>query len=76
MLPVIWLEEPICQQVHLVGGKAANLATVANQFRVPPGFVIPQPSVTQLVIREAYQRLGGRFGEEQPACCRAFIGHR
>lgn len=67
MLPVIWLEEPICQQVHLVGGKAANLAIVANQFRVPPGFVIPQPSVTQVAIRAAYQRLGNLLGEEQPA---------
>lgn len=67
MLQVIWLEETICQQIHLVGGKAANLAKLANQFRVPPGFVIPQPSVPQSVIRDAYQRLGDLIGEAQLA---------
>lgn len=67
LLRVIWLEETICQQVHLVGGKAANLAKLANQFRVPPGFVIPQPSVPQAAIQDAYQRLGDLLGEAQPA---------
>jgi pyruvate,water dikinase len=67
LLQIIWLEETICQQIHLVGGKAANLAKLANQFRVPPGFVIPQPSVPQSVIRDAYQRLGDLIGEAQLA---------
>ena len=67
MLRVIWLEETICQQVHLVGGKAANLAKLAHRFRVPPGFVIPQPCVTQAAIKDAYQHLGDLLGEAQPA---------
>lgn len=29
--------------------------------------MIPQPSVTQVAIRAAYQRLGNLLGEEQPA---------
>jgi len=64
---IIWLNETICQQVHLVGGKAANLAKLAARFRVPPGFVIPQQYVTQSAIRDAYDRLGSLIGEAQPA---------
>lgn len=67
MTAVIWLAEPLCQQVSIVGGKAANLAKLASQFRVPPGFVIPEPSFAPATVRAAYQQLGCMLGEAQPA---------
>lgn len=67
MLQVIWLEDPLCQQVRVAGGKAANLAKLARQFRVPPGFVLPQQLVTQSAVAVAYQWLGQLIGEAQPA---------
>mgnify|MGYP001251199229 CR=1 FL=1 len=66
-MQVIWLEETSCQQVNLVGGKAANLAKLAKRFRIPPGFVIPQQFVAQVAIEAAYQHLGRILGEVLPA---------
>lgn len=67
LLRIIWLENPLCQQVSVAGGKAANLAKLAGHFRVPPGFVILQQFVTQSAVAAAYQRLGHILGEAQPA---------
>ena len=37
---IIWLEQPICQEVQRVGGKVANLSRLAADYRVPPGFCL------------------------------------
>lgn len=68
---VIGLEESICQQIHLAGGKAAQLAKLTNQFRIAPGFVIAQQYVTQSAIRDVYDRLGF-LGKARPGQSRAF----
>ena len=35
-----WLDQPICQEVSLTGGKAANLSKLAARYPVPPGFCL------------------------------------
>ena len=37
---IIWLEQPICQELQRVGGKVANLSRLAADYRVPPGFCL------------------------------------
>lgn len=37
---ILWLEQPLCQDVALVGGKAANLSRLAAAYRVPPGLCL------------------------------------
>lgn len=37
---IVWLEQPICQEVQRVGGKVANLSRLAADHRVPPGFCL------------------------------------
>ena len=37
---IVWLEQPICQEVTRVGGKVANLSRLAADHRVPPGFCL------------------------------------
>lgn len=37
---IVWLEQPICQEVPRVGGKVANLSRLATDHRVPPGFCL------------------------------------
>ena len=37
---IVWLEQPICQEVQRVGGKVANLSRLAADYRVPPGFCL------------------------------------
>ena len=37
---IVWLEQPICQEVPRVGGKVANLSRLAADHRVPPGFCL------------------------------------
>lgn len=63
----IWLDEELCRQVSVGGGKAASLALLASNFRVPPGFVLPEEVTTRSAVVEAYQRLGEMVGEVEPA---------
>ena len=37
---ILWFGDPACEDVRLVGGKAANLSRLARRFPVPPGFCI------------------------------------
>jgi phosphoenolpyruvate synthase/pyruvate phosphate dikinase len=39
-LDVLWLDDPACADVSLVGGKAANLSRFASCHPVPPGFCL------------------------------------
>lgn len=66
-MAIVWLEDTVCQQVSLVGGKAANLAKLAGHFCVPPGFVVHHASVSPTVVRAAYRQLGDVIGEPNPA---------
>ena len=45
-----WLDQPICQEVALTGGKAANLSKLAARYPVPPGFCL---------TTQAHSRWGG-----------------
>lgn len=57
----IGLKEPACCDATRFGGKIANLARLAAQYRVPPGFCIPAGSaytVNSHAIEEAYSRIG------------------
>src|SRR5687768_7734353 len=37
---ILWLGDSNCQDVLLVGGKAANLSRLVADFCVPPGFCV------------------------------------
>ena len=39
-MDVLWLGDPACEDLLLVGGKAANLSRLAARHRVPPGFCL------------------------------------
>src|SRR4051812_4954951 len=37
---IVWLGEPACTDLSLVGGKVANLSRLAATYRVPSGFCL------------------------------------
>jgi pyruvate,water dikinase len=39
-MDLVWLDEPACQDHALVGGKAAQLSSMAASHHVPPGFCL------------------------------------
>ena len=39
-MDLLFLGEPDCQRVELVGGKVAPLSRLAANYRVPPGFCL------------------------------------
>ena len=77
---ILWFRDSACQDVLLVGGKAANLSRVAN-FRVPPGFCVTTLAYETALsnglaqvhdtlrdeITAAYAELGKQCGVEEPA---------
>jgi phosphoenolpyruvate synthase/pyruvate phosphate dikinase len=52
---VLWLGDPACEDLLLVGGKAANLSRLAARHRVPPGFCL---------TTDAYERARGGSGRQ------------
>ncbi len=44
---ITWLEDPVCQDISLVGGKAANLSRLAASQRVPPGLCLTTEAYVQ-----------------------------
>jgi phosphoenolpyruvate synthase/pyruvate phosphate dikinase len=68
---VVWLDEPESRDLALVGGKAANLARLANRHTVPPGFVLTTHAFGRSEARDlvvsAYAALAERCGEPEPA---------
>jgi rifampicin phosphotransferase len=76
---LIWLNDPAALDSIQVGGKAAQLAALAGQYPIPPGFVItttayvhyahlPQlPPAFVDELANAYERLGEQLGVDQPA---------
>ena len=68
---LIWLDEPACQNVALVGGKVANLSLLAAKYRVPAGFclttkalagVLPDHEADSLASRPAiYEELAAAY---------------
>lgn len=74
-IPVWWLGQPECGERPRVGGKAANLSRLAEDFRVPPGFsLIPgdepaaegMPPTLAAELAGAYEQLGERLGAADP----------
>jgi len=79
---LLWLGQPACGEVELVGGKVANLSRLAAEFRVPPGFCLTTrayecwaaglgeaeglPQACEGVLRAAYAELGRRCNQEEP----------
>lgn len=69
MTYIVWLERPECRDPALVGGKAANLARLAAEHPVPPGFCLtaaayeqfagvePVPPALREAVEEAYAAL-------------------
>lgn len=70
-----WLNQPESQEVGVVGGKVANLAHLAADFPVPPGFCVlasPGKYATghddqRELLHASYAELARRCGVEQPA---------
>lgn len=44
---ILWLDKAECRQVDSVGGKVANLARFAADYRVPPGFCLTTAAFQQ-----------------------------
>jgi pyruvate,water dikinase len=80
---VLWLGEPACDDLRLVGGKAANLSRLAARHRVPPGFCLTTAAHERArgrgaglreaaphlreALASAYARLGDRAGTPAPS---------
>jgi pyruvate,water dikinase len=37
---MLWLDEPSCNDVLMVGAKAANLSQMVEKYTIPPGFSV------------------------------------
>jgi pyruvate,water dikinase len=81
-MPVLWLDQPTARDARRVGGKAAALAQLAADFRVPPGFCLladelddwlaggdaaASPAPLLAAVSEAYAALASRAGGAEPA---------
>ncbi|MFT5086914.1 MAG: phosphoenolpyruvate synthase/pyruvate phosphate dikinase [Candidatus Latescibacterota bacterium] len=75
----IWLEEPACLNIALVGGKVANLSRLAAAYRVPSGLCLTTTAYTQWnehgeewtaelrdQLAAAYATMAQRSSVEQP----------
>ncbi|HEV8193822.1 MAG TPA: PEP/pyruvate-binding domain-containing protein [Ktedonobacterales bacterium] len=56
---IVWLDDPVCNDPLLVGGKAASLSRLAEQYPVPPGFAL----TTALFDRVSCQKRSGEDNE-------------
>ena len=79
-LNIVWLDQAVCQDVSLVGGKAANLSRLAGVHRVPPGLCLTTAAYDQWVragesawpsalrdeLAACYAEMAGRCGGESP----------
>jgi len=75
---IVWLEQPECRDPARVGGKAANVARLAADFPVPPGFCLtaaayeqfagvePVPPALREAVEEAYAALARASGIAEP----------
>jgi pyruvate,water dikinase len=59
---IVWLGEPACERLSLVGGKAANLSKLAALQRVPPGFCVTTEAYEQGADPRGFQNLAGLIG--------------
>lgn len=80
-MKIVWLGESNCNDVSLVGGKAANLSLLAAEYPVPPGFCLTTsafdswkaeggsevPREIYRLISESYSRLAELSGTESPS---------
>lgn len=81
-MELIWLAHPDCQQVSLVGGKAANLSRLQTIHPVPPAFCITTvaftrwadavqaealPTPLSTMLAEAYTTLAVQSNQATPA---------
>jgi pyruvate,water dikinase len=67
---LVWLDDPECRELGLVGGKAANLAKLAARHPVPPGFVLTTRAFgrpeARATVATAYAALSARYGQPEP----------
>jgi len=70
---ILWLGEQRCDDVGLVGAKAANLSRLATVHLVPPGYALTAVQASEGLddtltedVRRAYQELAARSGQRDP----------
>lgn len=76
-LDVLWLGQPACHDLSMVGGKVASLSRLAADYRVPPGFCLTTAALDRWadgegaeaprgfvreILAQAYQVLAERCG--------------
>ncbi|HJM74344.1 MAG TPA: PEP/pyruvate-binding domain-containing protein [Dehalococcoidia bacterium] len=73
MSEILWLGDERCDDVGLVGAKAANLSQLAELQLVPPGYALTAVQASKGLdgtlaedVRRAYQELGARAGQRNP----------
>lgn len=80
---ILWLGQPACGEVDLVGGKVANLSRLAAEYQVPPGFCLttkafarwaaglketdPLPADCGAQLQAAYEELARRCSADRPS---------
>jgi pyruvate,water dikinase len=71
-MKLVWLDQPICQNPALAGGKAANLSRLSERHPVPPGFCLTVEAIPPLSgplyaeLAAAYHQLANRCGLDTP----------
>lgn len=61
-MAIYWLGEPGCDDASVVGGKAANLSSLAGKYHVPHGFVVVGYQRDNMEVVDAYNELCIRVG--------------
>jgi pyruvate, water dikinase len=65
--PILWFEDAAAADPRRAGGKAAALAALARDHRVPDGFVVAGTAdAGAQAIQDAYATLAERAGEAEP----------
>ena len=79
-MSVLWLGQPACHDLSMVGGKVASLSRLAADYRIPPGFCLTTAAFDQWpggatdaprapfreALAQAYYGLAERCGAPDP----------
>ncbi|KPA18169.1 phosphoenolpyruvate synthase [Candidatus Magnetomorum sp. HK-1] len=80
--PILWLGEQLCNDILLVGAKAANLSPMVENYPIPPGFSVAssffkgfdkQFNIDRItdklspIVADAYKKLGEKCNLKEPS---------
>ena len=71
-MDLLFLGEPECQRVELVGGKVAPLSRLAADYRVPPGFCVTTAAYDRGAPAASTGDLGAGVGSFSDMICQGY----